>query len=394
MRVFIRVIKLYYLIGTVLCCLAYGHAHAESALLSDTAAVSDQSKERGLIGRFVQYMAESNKPKRNKALDFSIIGGPHYSSDRGFGVGLVAAGLYSTDRADTLLQPSNVALAFDATSKKYFTVGIINTTIFKQDRRRLEAEVKLQSFDTKYWGIGYDMDRDDANESDYKYLRVHVAGAFVWQLARGFFVGPLAGFDYIKGSRMDNPELWLGQDSRTVTVGAGFTLRYDTRDFAPNPYRGVYIAVDQRFNPSFIGNTCAYSATDVWLRYFRQFWSSGVVAFMYRGQFTCGDIPWGMLPTFGGGDFMRAYYEGRYRDKNSMIGCVELRQRIYHRIGLAAWIGAGVVFPDFKHLQMRRVLPDCGIGYRWEFKKRVNVRVDFGIGKHSTGFVFSINEAF
>lgn len=61
---------------------------------------------------------------------------------------------------------------------------------------------------------------------------------------------------------------------------------------------------------------------------------------------------------------------------------------------MAAWVGAGVVYPDFKHLQMRRVLPECGIGYRWEFKKRVNVRVDFGLGKHSTGFVFSINEAF
>lgn len=91
---------------------------------------------------------------------------------------------------------------------------------------------------------------------------------------------------------------------------------------------------------------------------------------------------------------MRAYYEGRYCDKNSMIGCIELRQRIYHRIGMVVWAGAGTVFPDFKRLQMRRVLPEAGIGYRWEFKKRVNVRVDYGIGKHSSGIVFSINEAF
>lgn len=367
------------------------------SIVSDTAAVAqstEPAKKKGLIARFIEYLGESNKPKSDKALDFSIIGGPHYSSDRGFGIGLVAAGLYSTDRSDSLLQPSNVALTFDATTNKYFTVGLANITIFPQDKRRLEAELKLQSFDTKFWGIGYDADANDDNESDYKYLRVRAYGTFTWRLARDFFVGPLAEFDFIRARHMQMPRLWLGQDKSTTTVGAGFTLRYDTRDFTPNPYKGVYLAVDQRFNPSFLGNTYAFSETDVWVRWFHRFWSSGVMAFMFKGQFTYGDTPWGMLPTFGGSDFMRAYYEGRYCDKNSMIGCIELRQHVYHRIGMAVWVGAGTVFPNFKHLQMRRVLPEAGIGYRWEFKKRVNVRVDYGIGKHSSGIVFSINEAF
>lgn len=40
-------------------------------------------------------------------------------------------------------------------------------------------------------------------------------------------------------------------------------------------------------------------------------------------------------------------------------------------------------------------LPNYGIGYRWEFKKRMNVRLDYGFGKKDqNGFLFSINEAF
>jgi hypothetical protein len=39
-------------------------------------------------------------------------------------------------------------------------------------------------------------------------------------------------------------------------------------------------------------------------------------------------------------------------------------------------------------------LPNYGIGYRWEFKKRVNVRLDWGFGKRQMGVIFSINEAF
>jgi len=40
-------------------------------------------------------------------------------------------------------------------------------------------------------------------------------------------------------------------------------------------------------------------------------------------------------------------------------------------------------------------MPNYGLGYRWEFKKGVNVRLDMGFGKwHEKGVNFSINEAF
>ena len=39
-------------------------------------------------------------------------------------------------------------------------------------------------------------------------------------------------------------------------------------------------------------------------------------------------------------------------------------------------------------------LPNGGIGYRWEFKKGINVRLDYGLSKNGGGFIFSLNEAF
>ena len=90
---------------------------------------------------------------------------------------------------------------------------------------------------------------------------------------------------------------------------------------------------------------------------------------------------------------MRGYYEGRYRDKHCLAAQVELRQHVWRRNGIVVWIGAGNVFHNsstFNH-----ILPNYGIGYRWEFKKRVNVRLDFGMGKSGqSGFTFNINEAF
>ena len=81
-------------------------------LLEDSisvAAVNDSvPAKRSFFKKFLDYFNDANKEKKNKKFDFSVIGGPHYSSDTKFGLGLVAAGLYRTDRNDSLLPPSNV----------------------------------------------------------------------------------------------------------------------------------------------------------------------------------------------------------------------------------------------------------------------------------------------
>lgn len=114
----------------------------------------------------------------------------------------------------------------------------------------------------------------------------------------------------------------------------------------------------------------------------------------FHTRLTYGNTPWGLMSKMGGSSNMRGYYEGRYNDKCLMDATVELRQHVWRRSGVVAWVGAGQVFKDFSDIKARHTLPNYGIGYRWEFKARVNVRLDVGFGKHQTGFMFNINEAF
>ncbi len=44
--------------------------------------------------------------------------------------------------------------------------------------------------------------------------------------------------------------------------------------------------------------------------------------------------------------------------------------------------------PSLSSLNNGRWLPSAGVGYRFEFKPRVNVRLDYGIGNGSSGFYF------
>ena len=123
-------------------------------------------------------------------------------------------------------------------------------------------------------------------------------------------------------------------------------------------------------------------------------WRGAIIAAELHTRQCAGEVPWPMLSDVGSSNRMRGYYEGRYRDKNIMEGQVELRQRIKGRHGVAVWAGMVNVFSNFDHIYYKQILPNMGVGYRWEFKKGINVRLDYGFSRNGTGFIFNINEAF
>lgn len=384
-----------FILFIILCMSVSAQSIPDSAAVGTSASDSVPTAEKkGLIAKIINYFEESNKPRQEKKFDISFIGGPHYSSDTKFGIGLVAAGVYRADTVDRSLPPSNVSLYLDATTSMFFTLGLRGTHISQGDRWRLNYDVHFSSIATKFWGIGYKSCVNDDNESKYKYLNSKAEASWMLRMADNLYLGPLAAFDYVNGRDFAKPELWRGEDDRTFNLGVGLTLQYDSRDCLTCAWQGLYFRLDQRFNPRFLLNRYAFSLTELTFSTYNRLWRDATLAFRIHGRLTYGNTPWGLLSTLGGSDNMRGYFEGRYRDKSEIDVCLELRQHIWRRNGVVAWIGAGSIFPKFSDMRWRQILPNYGIGYRWEFKERVNVRLDLGFGRHQTGFIFSINEAF
>lgn len=360
----------------------------------ETEVKKADEKKKSLITRFLDYFNDANK-KNDKRFDFSIIGGPHYATDTKLGLGLVAAGIYRSDPADTLLLPSNVSLFGDVSTVGFYLLGVRGTHIFPHDRYRAVYTLYFYSFPCKFWGMGYDMGDNDDNKSDMKRWQVHVNGSFLWNLGSNLFLGPSVAYDYIIGKDIERPELLAGMDRHTDNYGVGFTFMFDNRDNLTYPHRGYYVNLTQMFRPRFMGNDYAFSTTELQLNAYQQPWRGAVLAEDVRSTFNFGNPSWGMMAQTGGSNALRGYYEGRYRDKHMIEATVELRQHVWKRNSLTAWIGAGTVFPKFSQMRSRHILPNFGLGYRWEFKKNVNVRLDYGFGKGGQrGFLFNINEAF
>ena len=369
---------------------------SSGAYASDDTVVSDSSfLHRGLVGKVWDYFNRSNEEDNNKKFDVSVIGSPRYSSDKKLGIAALAAGLYRTDRKDTTLMKSDVSLLFDCSDVGYASIELYGNHIFPHDRYRLVYNTEAYIFPTYTWGTGYDMCNEDANKTKMKRGQVYLHASFLIHLAENLFAGPFLSYDYINCNNPKNPDILPGLDRVTSNVGVGITGTYDSRDVITSPNRGYFLSFTQCFRPGFLSDGHAFSTTEFEASHYIPVWKGGILASNVSGMFNFGKVPWGMLAQLGGSHSMRGYYEGRYRDKHKLECQLEMRQHLWGRNGIVAWVGAGTVFDKFSALEAEKILPNCGIGYRWEFKKDVKIRFDCGLGKAGqSGIMFSVNEAF
>ena len=196
-----------------------------------------------------------------------------------------------------------------------------------------------------------------------------------------------------------------GERKNAFNAHVGIFAQYDTRDVLTAPSKGLFAKVEARIFPRFLGNSReTFGKVNVQVDAYVKLWKGMVLAYDLYTEFTVGRPSWHLYAKLGGTERMRGYYEGRYRDNNLVTTQVELRQKIYRRHGLAAWFGLGNIWGQ-DNFQWRNTLHSFGVGYRFEFKNRMNIRLDYGWGvygnphfywdrKRSSAFIFTASEAF
>lgn len=364
---------------------------AADSLAIDTTAPKQRNS---IFRRLIRYFEQANEDRtQEKKFDLTWVLGPSYSAVTKVSLGILASGLYRIDRTDTITQPSNVSLYANISTSGYYKVGVTGLNLMDHNRHRIKYDISFASMPIDYWGIGYDMAQ--AEKSSMVEKRYRIDAEYQYEMARNFFAGAALDFTHAAAKKVANPEYMLGQRDKYTATGFGLSLQYDSRDFAPNPYKGIYLNLRETYFPAALGTTETIWRTTFTGNYYQRLWKGCTLALDAYLEYNSGkEIPWSMVAQLGGGYRMRGYYLGQYRD-NAMIEVqAELRQKIYNRHGIAVWVGAGNVFPNFNSFRWSQTLPNYGIGYRWEFKHRVNVRVDYGRGRHGGSVVFNVNEAF
>lgn len=367
----------------------------DSVDMNDRQREQATSKNMNIIQKAVKYFESTNKDSITNKPKFSFIGGPHYSSDTKFGIGLLSAGLYSTNPTNKTLEPSNVTLFADITTAGYFKIGIEGLHSYKENRRRVDYELSFNSYSTYYWGIGVDNALRDDNKSKYLLLNVSFKVDHLWEAMDNLYIGPMLKLDYTSAHKIRNSEIWGDLPRKASAVMLGAKVQYDSRDNFTSPSNGWLGDMSIYWNKDLSSSSDdRFTSIEAMLCNYTSVWHNGVLASRAHGNFSIGNPLWCYMPVLGESGTMRGYYEGQYRDKQEFDVTFELRQHLFRRSGAVVWGGIGSVFPSLKDLRLRYVLPTYGFGYRWEFKKRTNVRVDLGFGKKCWGVEFNIGEAF
>lgn len=330
-----------------------------------------------------------------KKLDMTFAVAPCYTREGGVGIGGAATALYRSDRRDSTMQPSDISLSGSASLRGIYSLTAKGNHNFRGNTSRLSYRLQFFHKTTDFWGISYAACAVNPI-SEYTRRQLKCESDYIYKLGGHFHIGAALNINYTDLSGIANIAYLEGQRESYFLAGAGLLVQYDTRDFMLNPQRGIYMMAKEIVYPRFVGTyrETVFSTTAIFDA-FQQVWQGGILAADLYGQFYSDRIPWMLREELGSGSSrMRGYYAGRYIDCNQMAAQLELRQHIYSRIGCVAWGGCGTVFPSPRELKLQHVLPNYGLGLRIEFKHHVNIRIDYGFGKDTAGFIFQFAEAF
>ncbi|WP_425654961.1 BamA/TamA family outer membrane protein [Vibrio campbellii] len=365
-----------------------------ATLLLAPSSFAMQQDDSSLVDDILTKLGSSETVDESKLIDWGILPGPFVNPEQGFGIGIAAVGLYTPYDWQKGDPYSTVTVTSYGSTSGSYGLGVNNRSYLQGDKVRLLGEAWISHTPGYYWGIGSHAAENDDNKVQYEGQRLQLSPKIAVEVAPNTYAK--LGWQWQSFSKVDgvDGDILPSEVADATSSGVLVGMEYDTRDFEPNPMRGQFLDIEWIANRNSLGSDEDYDNLVANYRLYQQWSDTTIVAMEVYSQSIFGDAPWFDYAQLGDDQRMRGYYQGQYRDKHQLSTQVEIRHTIAGRHGVVGWLGTGNIAPTYHDLFESSWLPTVGVGYRFAFKARINVRVDLGVGKDSTGFYFQINEAF
>jgi hypothetical protein len=201
--------------------------------------------------------------------------------------------------------------------------------------------------------------------------------------------------DSERGGILDSCAVDGCDGGRTVTFQG--TATWDTRDHVFSAHRGLYVQLRAGGAPRLLGSRYGFVELELDARAYGRLPAlrGSTFALQARLHATAGEVPFYLLPTFGGDKLLRGVLDGRHRDKGSLLLQAEYDLPIYGRLGLELFGGVGQVAPDAGSLRATAFVPAGGVGLRLLLDPvdRVFVRVEHAVTVGASQWYLSIGQA-
>ena len=337
----------------------------------------------------------------------NVAGAPfvRYSPETAWGFG--AAGL-AWFHADPVARASGrattVGAAFQRTSRHQTVAAGLWDAYLAEGRWRSSGSIFAERWPYDFWGAGA-VTRPDGEDEDYTQRsfkletglerRVLDAGA-----GGGLWLGGRARWrrdqisDALPGGLVDRCAVAGCRGGRVAALQA--VVAWDTRDRVCAPGRGLLLTARAGGAAAALGSQLSFAELELDARGWVPLpWRRAVASAQARLHSTSGEVPFYMLPTFGGDRSLRGVVEGRYRDRTSLLLQGELAVPVAWRFGVEVFGGVGGVAADPAGLSLRGLVPAGGAGLRYTVDPAdgVIVRLDHGVARGSSQWYLSIGQA-
>lgn len=368
------------------------------------------------------YKYDSLKIKRKNSFIIAplVTNGPETS----WAFGAASAYIFRTDKSDTSLRASTFPIGILYTLNNQIIGGLGANIFFPKEAYIFRFESSFSKFPDKFWGLGNKTESREAQFEKYTFTQIFLNPQFYKKIKKNLFVG--IGYNLqtvfdintnLPRNALNNtqlPESYFITDNvvgiannpytNYFTSGIEAIFNYDSRNNAYIPDKGELIRL--RFSQFYKFTLSDYNFVFFELDY-RKFIKVGkksTFGFNSYMMLTFGEVPFRNLPSLGGRNNMRGYYDGRFRDKKFFCFQGEYRFPIWWRFSGVGFLGFGRVankLEDFvsngTNFSLDGFKISFGGGLRFAIlpKEKLNIRVDYGFGIVGPGaFSIVLAEAF
>jgi outer membrane protein assembly factor BamA len=257
-----------------------------------------------------------------------------------------------------------------------------------------------------------------------------------WRAMGGYEIQHLS-YSTFEGLETDGIEPLTG---KTITVPNGFSLLerdfqegkisgikggwvsiiqtaliYDTRDFEPDPTKGVYFEIANEYSSKLIGSQFDFDKFFIQGRAFQKLpigkrtvlagrlgvgniFGNNAPFFEYQDQWS----PDGSINALGGVGSLRGYRQNRFLARSMWFTNVELRVRLIETkiakqlfgFSLAPFVDAGTVRDRWQDLSFKNIKTSYGTGLRIAWNQSTILSLDYGRSKEDSLLYFGIGQIF
>jgi len=350
----------------------------------------------------VLYAQESDSTKLIR--DTELYGLPllFYTPETGWGGG--AAGGFSFlmygEKDDG--RRSQIQLDFAYTLRNQLLVFFPFRLYWNESIDEAYGELGYRDFSDRFYPIGNQHSEKEQKhfEETYRFSYPRIRLNFLRGFHHKHYFGGRYWFDNLRipeteeGGLLASGEI-AGSRGGIIT-GVGAIYQYDTRDHINFATKGTFFEGVLFSSEKWMGSDFRHQRIYLDYRRFIELREKHILALNAYGRMNFGTVPFDDLALFGGAKRMRGYFEGFYRDMHMAVVQAEYRFPIYWRFGGVAFTSFGALSDKLSNFQSKYIRPSGGVGLRFMLvpHDKLNIRADFGMGRNTSGFYLTVNEAF